>query len=295
MKTMGKFFFDSGSGGNSEVEDDEDNLPYPEALLRTDFLSPDFEAATYLSTLSDRHQTLDDLQSDLRERSQFLSKELLDLVNTKYEKFLSLGEDLKGGEERIESVRVGLLGFKSGVSDIRGKVKDKKDEVEALLREKISIRRDIAFGRNLLELDARLEELERRLKVITLSSNLNGDIEKDISIDDIYDEDVDNDGFTVTDVSGFSPKWIQRLASEFCYIESLIENIGTDHPFVISQNFRLMQIKKKILIALSKALNLSKVTSKEEKYELVELLGIYSKLGAANEAVKVLKEFKWKE
>ena len=105
---MSKFYFGGGSGDVSS--DDEDNLPYPEALPRSDFLAPTFDAPTYLSTLSDRHQTLEDLRSDLRERSQGLSKELLDLVNTNYEQFLSLGSDLKGGEEKVEDVRVGLLG-----------------------------------------------------------------------------------------------------------------------------------------------------------------------------------------
>ncbi|KAH7388908.1 oligomeric golgi complex component, COG2-domain-containing protein [Cadophora sp. MPI-SDFR-AT-0126] len=99
---MSKFYFGGASGSVSS--DDEDNLPYPEALPRSDFLAPTFSAPAYLSTLSDRHQTLEDLRSDLRERSQALSKELLDLVNTNYEQFLSLGSDLKGGEEKLLEV-----------------------------------------------------------------------------------------------------------------------------------------------------------------------------------------------
>ena len=125
---MSKFYFGGASGSVSS--DDEDNLPYPEALPRSDFLAPTFSAPAYLSTLSDRHQTLEDLRTDLRERSQALSKELLDLVNTNYEQFLSLGSDLKGGEEKVEDVRVGLLGFKRGVEDVRGKVRERRGEVE---------------------------------------------------------------------------------------------------------------------------------------------------------------------
>ncbi|KAG4441728.1 hypothetical protein IFR05_002807, partial [Cadophora sp. M221] len=98
---MSKFYF-SGTSGSVSSDDEEDNLPYPEALPRSDFLAPTFSAPAYLSTLSERHQTLEDLRSDLRERSQALSKELLDLVNTNYEQFLSLGSDLKGGEEKVE-------------------------------------------------------------------------------------------------------------------------------------------------------------------------------------------------
>ncbi len=102
---MSRFYF-SGDSASISSADDQDNLPYPEALPRSDFLAPEFDAATYLSTLSGRHQTLEDLRSDLRERSQALSKELLDLVNTNYEQFLSLGSDLRGGEEKVEDVRV---------------------------------------------------------------------------------------------------------------------------------------------------------------------------------------------
>src|SRR5580700_8340667 len=117
---MSKFYF-AGDCGSISSTDDEDNLPYPEALPRSDFLAPNFDALVYLSSLSHRHQTLEDLRSDLRERSQTLSKELLDLVNTNYEEFLSLGSDLKGGEEKVQDVRVGLLGFKRGVEDVRAK------------------------------------------------------------------------------------------------------------------------------------------------------------------------------
>src|ERR1700733_10319554 len=148
---MSKFFF--GGGSESHSSDDEDNLPYPAALPRGDFLTKDFDAPTYLSTLADRHQTLEDLRTDLRERSQALSKELLDLVNTNYEQFLSLGSDLKGGEEKVEDVRVGLLGFQRGVEDVKAKVRERKSEVETLLTEKKGIGKDIAFGRRLLELD----------------------------------------------------------------------------------------------------------------------------------------------
>jgi hypothetical protein len=69
-------------------------------------------------------------------------------VNTNYEQFLSLGSDLKGGEEKVEDVRVGLLGFKRGVEDVRGKVRERKLEVEGLLGEKKSVSKEIALEEN---------------------------------------------------------------------------------------------------------------------------------------------------
>ncbi|KAF7866822.1 hypothetical protein EAF04_005664 [Stromatinia cepivora] len=233
---MSKFYFGGGSGDISS--DDEDNLPYPEALPRSDFLAPTFDAPTYLSTLSDRHQTLEDLRSDLRERSQALSKELLDLVNTNYEQFLSLGSDLKGGEEKVEDVRVGLLGFKRGVEDVRGKVRKRKLEVEGLLCEKKSVSKDIALGRKLLEVDSRLEELEDRLMVASLGRSPNG-LEDSWSGDE--DEDEDEDELVIDGVvNGTSTKKLQRFVLDYRNVEHLSTTIGSDHPFIAAQQPRLL-------------------------------------------------------
>lgn len=65
-----------------------------------------------------------------------MSKELLDLVNDKYQDFLSLGNTLRGGEERIEEVRVGLLGFQRDLTSVRENVKRRREDVAALIDEK---------------------------------------------------------------------------------------------------------------------------------------------------------------
>jgi hypothetical protein len=213
---MSKFYF--GGGSESHSSDDEDNLPYPEALPRSDFLTKDFDAPAYLSTLADRHQTLEDLRTDLRERSLALSKELLDLVNTNYEQFLSLGSDLKGGEEKVEDVRVGLLGFKRGVEDVRAKVRERKSEVETLLTEKKGIGKDIAFGRRLLELDSRLEDLEGRLIVSSLDRGTNG---VDDSWSDSEEED-DEDQLTADGViGGTSTRKLRQLVIDYQQVDYL--------------------------------------------------------------------------
>ena len=144
---------------------DEDSLPYPKPLARSAFLTPDFDPTTFLSSLHNRHQTLEDLRSELRDRSQQLQKELLDLVNDNYQDFLSLGSSLKGGEEKIEEVRVGLLGFKRDVEGLKEKVKSRRLEVGNLVDERRRIRKEVQLGRSLLEVDQRLEELEERLMV----------------------------------------------------------------------------------------------------------------------------------
>jgi hypothetical protein len=105
---------DSLSSSSSSAADDDDvPLPFPSALPRDDFLKPDFDPVAYLSALlPDRHQTLEDLRGELRDRSGAISAELLELVNGNYTAFLSLGGELKGGEDRVEDVKVALLAFR---------------------------------------------------------------------------------------------------------------------------------------------------------------------------------------
>ncbi|ATZ49179.1 hypothetical protein BCIN_04g03600 [Botrytis cinerea B05.10] len=287
---MSKFYFGGGSGDVSS--DDEDNLPYPEALPRSDFLAPTFDAPTYLSTLSDRHQTLEDLRSDLRERSQGLSKELLDLVNTNYEQFLSLGSDLKGGEEKVEDVRVGLLGFKRGVEDVRGKVRERKLEVEGLLDEKKSVTKEIALGRKLLEVDSRLEELEDRLMVASLGRSPNG-LEDSWSEDEEEDEDEDEGDLAIDGVvNGTSTKRLQRFVLDYRNVEHLSITIGLDHPFIAAQQPRLLRLKNTIVLDLNNALKQAMSLKVEGRPRLVKIMGIYRDLGAGDEAVKILRDVK---
>lgn len=282
---MSRFYFGGGSGDNSS--DDEDNLPYPEALPRSDFLSAAFDAPSYLSTLADRHQTLEDLRSDLRERSQALSKELLDLVNTNYEQFLSLGSDLRGGEEKIEDVRVGLLGFKRGVEDVRGKVRERKAEVEDLLSDKKNVSTEIAVGRNLLEIDARLEELEDRLMVTSL-----GRAPEDDSWSESEEEEEDDESGSAEVAAGeASISKLQRLVVDYRYAERLSSIIGGNHPFIEAQEPRMAKIRNTILLDLSTALKHA-ASSAQGKTRLISILNTYKALGAGDQAVKVLADLK---
>ena len=286
---MSKFFF--GGGSESHSSDDEDNLPYPAALPRGDFLTKDFDAPTYLSTLADRHQTLEDLRTDLRERSQALSKELLDLVNTNYEQFLSLGSDLKGGEEKVEDVRVGLLGFKRGVEDVRAKVRERKNEVEIFLNEKKGISKEIAFGRKLLELDSRLEDLEDRLMVSSLGRGVDG-VDED-SWSDSEDEEGDEDELTVDGViGGTSTRKLRKFVLDYRHIDYLLDSIGREHPFVVAQDSRITRVRNTILLDLNTATKQAAAMGDDGKPRLVKMLSTYREFGASEEAVKLLRDLK---
>jgi len=283
---MSKFYFGGDSGNISS--DDEDNLPYPEALPRSDFLAPTFDASTYLSTLSDRHQTLEDLRGDLRERSQALSKELLDLVNENYEQFLSLGSDLKGGEEKVEDVIVGLLGFKRGVEGVRATVRERKVEADGLLDEKKGVSKEIALGRKLLEIDARLEELEDKLMVASLGRNTT---ENGESWSDSEEDEDDDDDEELAD-GGTSTSKLQRLVIDCRRVEFLTASAGKDHPFIIAQQSRMLRIRNTILLDLSTALKQAASMGESGKPRVMKILSIYRDLDAGSDAVKVLRNLK---
>jgi len=90
---MSRFYFGDSDGSGAELSDNDhdSSLPFPKPLSRSPFLAPDFDPATFLSSLSNRHQSLADLRIELRDLSEALNKELLDLVNENYQDFLSLG------------------------------------------------------------------------------------------------------------------------------------------------------------------------------------------------------------
>ncbi|KAH0379935.1 hypothetical protein KCU92_g7903, partial [Aureobasidium melanogenum] len=264
-------------------DDDKTPLPFPQALPRSDFLTPDFTPEAYLSTLHNRHQTLEDLRSDLRQRSQSISTELLDLVNANYEEFLSLGLRLKGGEEKIEEVRVGVLGFGREVGSVRDLVASRTQEVGSLLEEKKRIRKDVMVGRRLLEIEERLEDLEARLMVEPNNSlSANNPSANDLDSDDEDDEDEEGDTATSTTLSR-----LRRHAQAYLLLTHLTQKV-LDHPFVIAQQSRLMRVRNTLLLDLRTAVKQAQAAGVGGK-QLLDFLVIYRELGETEEGVEALK------
>ncbi|KFY58641.1 hypothetical protein V496_06037 [Pseudogymnoascus sp. VKM F-4515 (FW-2607)] len=279
---MNGFYF-GGDSASASSADDEDNLPYPEALPRSDFLVPNFDASDYLSTLADRHQTLEDLRTDLRERSQALSKELLDLVNVNYEQFLSLGSDLRGGEEKVEDVRVGLLGLKRGFEEVRSKIKAKGQDVDGLLGEKSQISKEISTARIMLELDATLEELEGNLMMGSVDRQTRDEVWSD-------SEDDEDDGEHGSDIAagGASTRKLQRLVRDYCRVVRMARTAGQEKTFVAAQQQRIERIRGVLLLDLNTALKEANGADDSSRARLVKVMGIYREMDEAAEAVKVL-------
>ena len=255
----------SFSPANIDSDSDESSLPYPPELQRSAFLAEDFDPQTYLATLRNRHQTLEDLRSDLRQRSQLLNKELLDLVNGNYEEFLSLGAGLKGGEEMVEGVRVGVLGFGREVEGLRGVVGERQGEVLGLVGERMGFRGEVGFGRGVLELVERVEELE-------------GD---GVGGEDVDEEDEDEEEGCAATVLA---KKLRRRTGGYELIIRLRDRIcashatSAEHPLIVSLRPRIVELRRLLLLDLSSALRQAKTM--DDSSAVLEIMSCFSLLGA---------------
>lgn len=216
----------------------------------------------------------------MRSRSQELDKELLDLVNENYQDFLSLGGSLQGGEERIEEVRLGLLGFRRDVEGLRSKVHDRRTEVEALIAERTRIREKIQMGRTLVELDQRLSQLEEKLMLIVVKP-AQSDETHDLVGSETEDESDDDHGLSLSR--------LRRHTQQYIYITKLTAKLSTDHPFVENQQKRILGIQQTLLLDLSTALKQANSPKNKQSEKILKLLEIYKDMDEISEAMKVLK------
>ncbi|KAK3200998.1 hypothetical protein GRF29_213g657936 [Pseudopithomyces chartarum] len=289
---MGRFYIDDSSSPTSPAHhassdsDSDTDLPYPEPLPRSAFLDPDFTPQKYLSTLHNRHQTLEDLRSELRSRSQLLSRELLDLVNANYTDFLSLGASLKGGDERVEEVRVGLLGFRKEVAGLKEDVKTREQEVGDLIDQRSEIRKKIAAGRQLVAFEEGLRGLEEAL-VIEAKTAVDADSDEDEDEDEDGEDDEDEDD--QGSLGGVSIAKLKRHVLQYRVAQEQGKRLG-EHPFVLAQAPRMAKVRSTLLMDLSTALQQAKVAKASTR--VLKIVQVFGDMGEPGEAVKVLKELK---
>ncbi|KAK5993840.1 hypothetical protein PT974_07277 [Cladobotryum mycophilum] len=275
--------FNLPSSDSSDNEDDVP-LPFPAALPRTDFLALNFQPAAYLSALPTRHQTLEDLRSDLRDRTAAISSELLELVNSNYTAFLSLGSELQGGDDKVEDVKVSLLGFRRAVDEVKEKVTVRRKETESLTSELRHVRSDIEQGRKMLELSERLSSLEEKLALDSLPK-ANGTPEWD----DDSDEEDEDERDRVDGLIGSPPAKLSAWARECSQITALAASLDDNHPFVAKLRVRLTKCRNTLLLDLNNALKEARVAGPKGQDRVLGYLGIYRILDAKNEAVKALR------
>ncbi|KAI9892207.1 MAG: hypothetical protein M1814_001666 [Vezdaea aestivalis] len=265
---MSKFYFEGSS--SDDDAGDIDSLPYPAPLSRPSFLTPDFTPAAYLSTLRNRHQTLEDLRADLRSRSQELSKELLDLVNSNYQDFINLGASLKGGEDKVQELRLGLLSFKREVEGIRTRVTDRSNEIRSAIDEKRKIREQIELGRKLLDIDSRIEDLERELMLISANNNLSESEESDDEVSDILDS---------KGLASISLKRLQRHVEQYMIVVHVMDQASKGHPFIVAQEPRVLRLKNTILLDLNSALSEAQKAGHLGETRLLRIIALFRDMG----------------
>ena len=253
--TMSSQFYLSSptSSNNSDSDFDDTYLPFPRPLARQNFLTPDFDPATFLASLTNRFQTLEDLQTELRTLSITIQTELVDLVNDNYEEFLNLGEGLRGGEERIEEVRVGLMGVERELEGLREKVDVVREEVRRGMETRRGLGREIERGRGLLDLERRVEELEGSL-------GLGERKEKEVRVMEMDgEEDWGNEfeevegGFDEDDgeeeiKDGQVPRRLERRIEQWLCIKHLVGKYDAQHPFLVAEQTRLRKLKETMLL-----------------------------------------------
>lgn len=236
------------------------------------------------------------MRSDLRARSQLLSRELLDLVNSNYEEFLSLGSTLQGGDEKVESVKVGVLGFQRQVEGVRDVVAAREREVRVLLEEKRAVRRNVLVGRKLLDIDERLAELETRLMIEPAAANTNGTMgqEDEDDDDDDYDEYEDSgeeeDESPEARAANAIVARLRKHAQLYLLLQHLIGQVGTNHPFIAAQQPRTVRIRNTLLLDLKAALKQGKREGKSAGARTLRLASIYRALGEGEELMTALKD-----
>ncbi|KAI3400807.1 hypothetical protein diail_2017 [Diaporthe ilicicola] len=285
----------SAGHGPAHPEMDDDDafdpdapLPFPTALSRSDFLGPDFNAASYLSSLfpsddaaagaggpaSHRHQTLEDLRAELRERSSAISAELLELVNANYAAFLGLGDGLRGGGERAEDVRVALLGFRRQVEDVQARVRGRRADVQRSGAELRAVRGEVEAGRRMLELDERCAVLLGKLE--------GGGPDDDDDEEEEEGEDEEDGG-----VGGEEDRLVE-MAREYNAIVRLADALGRDMPYVRKMEEKITRCRNTLLVDLGASLKEARKAGEKER--TVRILGVYRLLGAYSDGVKALKE-----
>lgn len=200
-------------------------------------------------------------------------------MNANYTSFLSLGDELKGGEDRVEDVRVALLGFRRAVEEINGRVRERRIETSNLCSELGGVRRDIETGRKMLELDERLSALEAQLAVASTGPES----------DESEEEDEDGEALDGPGLVGSSAAKLTALVREYMILDELAVAIGRETPFVAKAEERMTRCRNTILLDLSTALKEARKIGVDGQAKVMKLLRLYAVMDAQAEAVRALK------
>ena len=194
---------------------------------------------------------------------------------------------MKGGDEKVEEVRLGLLGFRREVEGLRAKVDERRREVEGLVEERKRIRESVQVGRRLLEIESRIGDLEGRLMVASTGPRKAESNEEDIVLSESEEESDEE-----PESNGIGIPRLRRHMEQYMNIKGSMKRSGPEHPFLVKQEERVLRLKQTILLDLNSALKQAVAGGEDMRADLPKLLGIYNEMGEASEAIQVLKESK---
>lgn len=204
----------------------------------------------------------------------------MDLVNSNYEDFLGLGRDLQGGDEKIEEVRLGVLGFKREVEGLRDNIRQKRLAIELVIERQNKIKEQVVLGREMLEVDRRIGQLEERLMLVQ-----NG-------VQDGGVEDYESDAESEDEVEVIMTGRLRRRAEEYVYVTRLVRKLGPELPFLVGQEERILRLKQTILLDLGNALKQVYAIRSDQRGNVLRILDVYRTMGEQGEALRMLKEAK---
>lgn len=235
--------------------EEEEDLPFPATLSRATtevFLEKEFDPDKYLIK-HHQHQSLRELAQELEELLKDTEGDLVELVNSEYADFISLGQGLRGGDERVGELLDGVERTRQdakGISNIFGSVVKQTDY---LINRKREIFEHKAKCRRMLTYGAHLDTLEVMLK----------------------DERVLNlDQFV---------QFVSKSVEVLCEAQSLYERIDNT-AYALRLRARHDILRKGVIGRLEQALSLSK----NDDIIHLRILGLYRQIGAAAEAIEYL-------
>ena len=188
-------------------------------------------------------------------------------MNAHYTDFLSLGSSVKGQSEKVEELRVGVMGVRREVENVQRVVKVKEEDVGRLLTERKGLRAEIEKARGLVRWEEDVSRLEGKLERAQAGGAERS--EEDWSSE--ADEDEEEEG--VVELAGLK----RRVRDVVALQRTAEKSAGRQHPFVVAQWPRVVRLKNTIVLDVREALK--KARQRRDGDAVVDLLGLLRELG----------------
>ena len=179
---------------------------------------------------------------------------------------------MRGGEDKVEEVRLALLGFRRDVDGLRGKLDGRRGEVAALVEQRRKVRKEIQLGRGFLMLDARLCELERNLMI----SNDKSDAIDPSRMDEISNAS-DEDDYAEEDLEeNLAVRKLRRCVEQFVALRQGLRNLS-EHVLKDQMWKRLLKAREALLLDTSNITKQIRITG-DDPDGIIEMMVLKSSI-----------------